>query len=270
MNTNGIFIKGCFIGEPINAVLLWEFRRELRLTRRLIKIAEKCIAEKETHVVNSFEGVCFYIARSIIWSSKSAFDNLVLGHFETVEMVIRATIENRVTFDLIFNDEIHSLWKYYIAYSQYQLIKGFNKNPADCKHFIRLREELELPSEFFEKRGDKKPYIELHYGWTYKLETINPKNRFKFKGLCDAVKWSEQNYEDFQGMSGSVHGSPFFQKVTRHASVERIMNLFSCIYINLFQLVTTYCDDIWGDDFDAVTEELESIFDHFVEVYAQA
>lgn len=132
MNTNGIFIKGCFIGEPFNAVLLWEFRRELRLTRRLIKIAEKCIAEKETHVVNSFEGVCFYIARSIIWSSKSAFDNLVLGHFETVEMVIRATLEN-----------------------------------------------------------------------------------------------------------------------------------------NLFQLVTTYCDDIWGDDFDAVTEELESIFDHFVEVYAQ-
>ena len=31
MNTNGIFIKGCFIGEPFNAVLLWEFRRELRL-----------------------------------------------------------------------------------------------------------------------------------------------------------------------------------------------------------------------------------------------
>ena len=82
MSTNSIFMKGRLFGDSYRAVDLWEFRRELTLTKRLIKIAEKYVAEKETHSADSFEGVCFYIARSIITYSKSAFDNLVLGHFD--------------------------------------------------------------------------------------------------------------------------------------------------------------------------------------------
>ena len=78
MGTDNVIMKGRPFGAPYNAVDLWEFRRELTLTKRLIKCAENCIAQKETHSANSHEGVCFYIARSIIAYAKSAFDNLVL------------------------------------------------------------------------------------------------------------------------------------------------------------------------------------------------
>jgi len=49
MSTNSIFMKGRLFGDSYRAVDLWEFRRELTLTKRLIKIAEKYVAEKETH-----------------------------------------------------------------------------------------------------------------------------------------------------------------------------------------------------------------------------
>ena len=38
-------------------------------------------------------------------------------------------------------------------------------------------------------------------------------------------------------------------------------------YINLYLLVVMYCNGIWGEAFDLITEELESIFIHFIEVY---
>lgn len=269
MSTNSIFMKGRLFGDSYRAVDLWEFRRELTLTKRLIKIAEKYVAEKETHSADSFEGVCFYIARSIITYSKSAFDNLVLGHFDTTEMIIRAMVENRVILDLIFNDTKYFLWKYYLVYSHHKHFAQSDNSVTDHNRFAKLCTDLEIDSEFLERRGNKKPYIEMPYGWTYKLETITPENRFKFKGLCDAAEGQEQNYSDFQWMSRSVHGTSYFEKVTHYSGAERIMSLFSSIYINLYLLVVMYCDDLWGNDFDVITEELESIFHHFFEVYDQ-
>lgn len=267
MGTDNIIMKGRLFGAPYSAVDLWEFRRELTLTKRLIKCAENCIEQKETHSADSYEGVCFYIARSIIAYAKSAFDNLVLGHFDTTEMVTRAMVENRVILELIFDDDQLSLWKYYLVYSHYKSIGQSHCSSKDRTYFDRLCTDLRIASDFLENRGDKKPYIELQYGWTYRLDSIKPENRFKFKGLCDAVEGKQQNYDDFQWMSKSVHGTSYFEKVTGSHGAERIISLFTSIYINLYLLVVMYCDGIWGEDFDLITDELETIFHHFIEVY---
>lgn len=269
MSTDNILMKGRLFGNPYSAVNLWEFRRELTLTKRLIKIAEKCVSEKETHSANSFEGVCFYIARSIITYSKSAFDNLVLGYFDTTEMIIRVMVENRVILDLICNDEEHDLWKYYLVHSHYQYLKQSENGIASHDYFTDLCSELDISSEFLEKRGDKRPFIELPYGWTYMLDEIRKENRFKFKGLCDVAEGKQQNYKDFSWMSKSSHGTSYFEKVSNYGGAERIMSLFSSIYINLYLLAMMYCDGTWGEDFDAVTEELETVFYHFFELHDQ-
>ena len=93
MDKNNLVMKSRLFGDPYGAVNLWEFRRELTLLKRLVKIAENCVLKKETHEPDSFEGVCFYIARSIVAYSKAAFDNLVLGHLDATEMVIRSIVE---------------------------------------------------------------------------------------------------------------------------------------------------------------------------------
>ena len=258
-------MKERLFGDSYRAIGLWECRRELTLIKRLIKIAERYVAEKETHAADSFEGVCFYIARSIVDYSKVAFDNLVLGHFDATEMVIRTMIENRVILDLIFNDEKRYLWKYYLVQSHRKAFEQDDGSINNRDRFSALCKELEIDSDFLEKRGDKKPYIEYPYGWTYKLETINPENRFTFKGLCDAAEEKRLNYKDFQWMSKSAHGTSYFEKVTHYTGIERIMSLFTSIYMNLYLLVVMYCDEIWDDDFDCITEELELIFHRFTD-----
>ena len=269
MSTSNTIMKGRLFGDPYRAIDLWEFRRELTLVKRLINIAEKCVDAKETHSADTFEGVCFYIARSIIGYSKGAFDNLVLGYFDATEMIIRTIIENRVILDIIFNDEKQLLWKYYLVQSYRNSLIQTDRSISSSDRFNQLCEELEIAPEFLQPRGNRKPYIALNYGWTYMLDTIRPEKRFTFDGICDAAEGQRQNYQDFQWMSKSSHGTSYFEKVTHYTGTERIMSLFSSIYINLYLLITMYCDGIWGNDFDEVTDEIETIFYHFFEVYDQ-
>lgn len=265
MDKNNLVMKSRLFGDPYGALNLWEFRRELTLLKRLVKIAENCVLKKETHEPDSFEGVCFYIARSIVAYSKAAFDNLVLGHLDATEMVIRSIVENRVILDIIYNDETISLWKYYLVYSHYKSLRQTKNNPEIRIRFAEWCAELGIETDFIEKRGNKKPYIEFSYGWTYKLATIESKNRFTFKGLCDAAEGKQRNYKDFQWMSKAVHGTSYFEKVINYADAMRIVSLLSSIYINLYLLVVMFCDGIWDEDFDLVTEELEALFFHFIE-----
>lgn len=267
MNTDRMIMKARLFGDPYSAVDLWEFRRELTLIKRLIKISENCVSQREAHSPDSFEGVCFYIARSIVNYAKTAFDNLVLGHFDTTEMVIRTMIENRIILDLIFNNKEVSLWKYYLVYSHYKTLGKAKLTPELRTRFTEWCTELEIDSDFIESHGSKKPYIEYSYGWTYKLESIKPENRFTFKGLCDAAEGEQKEYMDFQWMSKAVHGTSYYEKVTSYTGIMRIMSLLSSIYIHLYLLVVMYCDGIWGEDFDLATEELENIFMHFIEEY---
>lgn len=266
MSTDNVIMKGRLFCDPYRVVDLWEFRRELTLIKRLIKISEKCVLEKEIRASDTFDGVCFYIARSIINYSKAAFDNIVLGHFDVAEMIVRTMIENRVILDLIFNDEDQYLWKYYLIHSHRELLKQLDGYIASQDPFFELCKDLEIEPEFFEKPSKAKPYIDKAYGWTYKLNTIPKDERFTFKGLCSATGEARQNYKDFKWMSKSSHGTSYFEKVVGHNGSEFIMSLISSIYINLYLLVVMYCDGIWGEDFEVVSNEIDLIFHHFYEV----
>lgn len=267
MSTDGIVMKRRLFCDPYSAVELWEFRRELTLTKRLIKTAEKCVEKRKTRDINSFEGVCFYIARSIVNYSKAAFDSMVLGHFDTTEMITRTMLENRVILELIFKHNEYSLWKYYLIHSHYKSL-GLPDDTDKCADFDEVCKELDIAADFLESRGKAKPYIQYPYGWTYKVKEIRAENRFKFKGLCDAVGGQQSVYKEFQWMSKAVHGTSFFEKVMENNHVGRIMSLFTGIYINLYLLIVMYCDGIWENDFDVLTDELEAIFYHFYDVHA--
>jgi len=172
--------------------------------------------EKETHSSNTFDGVCFYIARSIVNYAKAAFDNMVLGHFDTSEMIVRTMIENRVILDLIFNDEEQYLWKYYLVHSHRKSLKQSDGSIANPDHLARLCKELEIESEFLEKPSEAKPYIDKLYGWTYKINDIPKDERFTFKGLSSAKGEEQYNYKDFQWMSKSSHGTSYFEEVYQY------------------------------------------------------
>lgn len=49
MSTDIIIMKGRLFGDSARALDLWEFRRELTLTKRLIKIAEKYLRYRKEH-----------------------------------------------------------------------------------------------------------------------------------------------------------------------------------------------------------------------------
>lgn len=167
------------------AVVLCEYSRELNLIKWLIEIVEEYVANKATMNIECFDGVCYLFAKSIIDYSKMAYDNLILGHFYANRMILRAIIENNVCMDITLRYQDEELWKYYLIQSFYKTYsmrkKGISKENQELLE--ELYKEYAISSEFIEKRKskcngqvkEKKAYIDINYGWTYKVN-----NRFNF------------------------------------------------------------------------------------------
>lgn len=237
------------------AVVLCEYTKELFLLKEYIKIAEKAVSCKENSTWNSYEGICYMFAKSINEYAKMAYDNIILGHFFATHMIIRTMIENNVCLDIILNDEKEELWKYYFVQScRNSVMQAKDSLSQKDEDFIRqMYSDYGIDSEFYEKRGKKKPYIDLKYGWTYK---VNLYKKFDFKGVCNLVNASD--YDDFSMMSEYSHGTSIYQKMGGSISVEHIMNMISSIYVGLYRLVTMYCWDCVEDSFDRVSEKIDN------------
>ena len=260
MNSN--VMKGRLFCDELNALSLLEFKHELKLLKRIIKITEGCVEKKAVHETNTFDGVCYYIARSIVQYSKVAFDNLILGHYDACEMVNRTIIENKVILDMIYFDNTSTLWKNYIMQAHWMAKKARGIDPAQDKFISDVLAESSISRTFVDKENRKKPYIEMAYGWAY--ERFGSK-KFDFENLC---KINESlDYKEFQHMSQYSHNTSFYRKVIQNSGIDRIMGLIAVIYMGMYELVTHYCDGIWDDDFDRVTWELESIFRRYMEEY---
>lgn len=255
INTDDLFC------DEYRAVMMCEYTHELSLLQQLIKIADDCVAQKRTNNTFSFEGICYIFARSIVDYAKMAYDNLLLGHFYATNMITRTIVENNVCFDIILNDGKKELWKYYLVQSYKNSVTKPKGGMSD-KSIEILKEmytDLDIESTFIEMRGEKKPYIDLPYGWTYKIN-----RRFNFEGVCDLV--NKNDYNDFKMMSTYSHGTAIHLKISGMASMDHIMNMISSIYIGLYRLVTMYCWDCVDESFDVVTDEIESIiYDYFDE-----
>lgn len=248
--------------DELNAITLYEYKHELSLLRQLIKMAERAVNQMECSDVWSYNGICQMFAESIVSYAKMAHDNMILGHLNAANMVLRVIIENSVFFELIFDHEKEELWKYYLVqtYRDSVILSKEEVSQQDMEFFKDMCQRYGIDNAFLEKGNRKRPYIDENYGWTYKL---NKKEYFNFKGVCNLVDKSE--YLGFELMSPYSHGTAITTKLSSSATIDRIMSMIVTIYIALYRLVTLYCWDAVDDGFDGVTESIESIISNYIE-----
>lgn len=250
-------------GNEYNACALCEYQRELQLVKKLINISEKAVEQQTPENTWSYEGICHSFAKTIVDYSKMAYDNVVLGHFHAVNMIIRTILENLVCLDIIVNNPEHELWKYYWAYSYREAICKSGRPPTrDELTFLQgLYNDLNISEDFYIKQGEKKAYIQRPYGWTYK---INKNKQFTFENICKLVD-GDAEYHGFSMMSAYSHGTSFYTKMHSSIFVSDMMVMFMNLYINLYRMVIIYCWDKVGEDFDDITDELDWIFNRFIQ-----
>ena len=248
--------------DEFKAFILCEYKKELRLIKKMINISEEAIGRQDTHNTWSYEGICHSFAKTIVDYNKMAYDNLILGHFDAVHMISRAVLENLVCLDVIMSNQDFELWKYYWAYSHYHdLKKNKRMGKIDFSKILDIF-DWTVSEDFYMSPGKNKkgkeiqPYIERLYGWTYK---INLEQRFSFAGLCDLLG-DKAAYDEFGLLSEYSHGTSFYRKLQSSIGVDNMMFIFVNMYWSLYRMVTIYCWDKVNEDFDNVIDELEFIF----------
>lgn len=257
---NDVVSRNKLFCNEFNAMVLLEYQDILNLVRRLIEIGDKCIEGRRNQKDFTYEDVCEMFAEAIVDYSKIAYDNVILGHFDTVYMVYRAILENVVCLDIILNDEAEELWKNYVVYSyRNTILKSNGRFHEEClKTLYELYENLKIDKEFYEKGDKGKAYIDKNYGWTYKVN-----KEFNFKGLCALV--NRNDYKDFKFASEFSHGTALHLKIGCSASIDRIIGMLLDIYIGLHRMITMYCWEEAGDEFDYVSEAIEEIFYSYID-----
>lgn len=68
-------------------------------------MTEEAVEKKKPSDEWSFEGICHMFAKASVAHAKMAYDNMVLGHNDAANMILRAFIENCVSFEVIFDHE---------------------------------------------------------------------------------------------------------------------------------------------------------------------
>ena len=240
--------------DEFKAFILCEYKKELRLIKKMINISEEAIGRQDTHNTWSYEGICHSFAKTIVDYNKMAYDNLILGHFDAVHMISRAVLENLVCLDVIMSNQ------------DFQKKKIKNAGRTDLSELLDIF-DWTIPEDFYKSPGkDKKgkeikPYIERLYGWTYK---INLEQRFSFAGLCDLLD-DKAAYDVFGLLSEYSHGTSFYRKLQSSIGVDNMMFIFINMYWSLYRMVTIYCLDNANEDFNVVAEKLESIFYRYIQ-----
>lgn len=126
-----------------------------------------------------------------------------------------------------------------------------------------LYSELNIEPEFYKKKSEKKPYINLNYGWAYKIS-----DKLSAGALCD--KCNRTLRGDFRTMSEYSHGTSIYLKVFDFTNHEHIMNMISFLYFRLFEVVNIYCLDTIGSDYNNARYELDEIFEQYWYSYCPA
>jgi len=266
----GKFIdKNALIGDDYRAVILCEYTHDLSLIKQLIEIAEKAVSLKKPSDTWTSDGMCYLFAKSIVSYAKMAYDNMILGHFDATNMIVRTIIENNVCLDIMQRYEKEELWKYYLVQSYRNSIMCSGKElEADELNFLnKIYSDYGIENEFIEKskkKDAKRPYayIDKNYGWTYKIN-----KNFTFSGLCELV--DKREYNDFKMMSMYSHGTAIHLKINGSVSMDNIMSMISSIYIGLYRLVTMYCWNEVDVEFDDVTEEIEVIIYDYLDINSE-
>lgn len=242
-------------GNNNTAVALCEYTEELSLLKEFIEIADEAVQTRASEQDASHKGICYLFARAIVNYTKMAYDNILIGHFKAAHMIMRPMVENLVCLDVIIHNEKKELWKYYYVQSYRNTMKLAKKemDPRTVSHIREMCSMYNIDDDFLEKGDKKKAYIELDYGWAYKVN-----KECNFSALCKLV--SSIDREDFRMLSDYAHGTSLYQKFFDSTSIEHIMNMFSIIYTVIERLIRMYCWDSVDDYFEELAETLEYRF----------
>lgn len=247
--------------DKYHAVILCEYQRDLALLKCLIEMVESAVEKKSPATSWCHDDICYRFAKSIVDYGKMAYDTMQLGHFNATLMIVRTIIENNVCLDILLQDATNELWKYYLTYSyKHSTIREGRETAPHLLSFMdEIYQHYNIDADFIEMRGEKKPYIDLPYGWTYKIN-----KKFNFAGLCELV--NAKDYDDFKMMSEYSHGTAIYLKLGGLSSMDHIMTMISSLYIGIYRLVTMYCWDTVDPEFDDVTDEIESLIYQYLEL----
>lgn len=255
-----IIDKSALYGDKYNAFVLCEYTREMELIKRFIDIAETAVKRKTQKDTWTFDGVCYSFAKTIVDYSKMLYDNIVLGHFQAVNMIMRAIVENYVFLDIVINYNNKELWKYYLVYSYKNTICEAGRTPTqkELEFLDKMYVDLGICSDFYTKQNGKTPYNERNYGWTYQIN-----KEFNFRGISKLVE--EMENHSFKMMSTYSHSTSFYMKFESQISVDRMMYMFTNVYIELQQMIKLYCLDVVEDSFYEVSSAITSIIRRYIE-----
>lgn len=94
-------------GNSYRATALYDYKEELTLLKALINKVSDAVYCQESMKEIDLDTISYIFARSIVDYAKSAYDNIVLGHFNSAFMIIRTIIENTACLDAIikYNDK---------------------------------------------------------------------------------------------------------------------------------------------------------------------
>lgn len=252
----GIVNKRNLFCNEWRALTLLECKHDMSLLKQQIKMTEEAVAKKKPSDDWSFEGICHMFAKASVAHAKMAYDNMVLGHNDAANMILRAFIENCVSFEVIFDHEEEGLWRYYLVQSYRDTIVRPDKDtPEKDRLFLEdMYQRYGIGDDFLQKNGKKKAFIDMPYGWTYKIN-----KNFNAEGFCNLVDEDDRmgSYTGFKMMSPYSHGTSLRNMLSGSSSLDQVMSMISTLYFFLFHLAYLYCLDSMNERYDAVTEELE-------------
>ena len=79
-----IYIDKLF-GNDYYSLILCEFTYEKDLLKKFIEVCDDGVNNKYTNETDTYDGICYRFAKSIITYAKSSYDNLILRHFDICE-----------------------------------------------------------------------------------------------------------------------------------------------------------------------------------------
>lgn len=257
--------------DDLKSLTLLEFNYEIDLLKRFIEVCDAEVLKKRIEKINTYEGIVYNFAKSIVSYAKISFDNIILGHFDVSSMIDRILIENIVCMDLIINNDEIELWKYYYLHCYKKDVINLQKEKTKRRNilfhttyqdFLEICDDLEVDNDFIKvrknKNGKKYAYIDLDYGWTYKIN-----KNFSFKGLCKLI--NSADYKFFSLASLYSHGTSLALKIGSNMTIDRIFYLITSLYVSLYRMISMYCWDCVGDEFYELSEEIEDIVNHYID-----
>ena len=238
-----------------NTQALKEYDKELLLLKEIITLLSEKLEKQKVGCYESYEGVCYLFAKSVIEYCKMIYDNILLGHLETANIVSRTMIENMVLLEVIMNSNKVELWKFYYVHSEWKRIYQLYRN--DPQKQKCCMDEICTPLNL--SRRVLQGHMDETYGWTFPIGLAT-----SFRKMCEMV--NENIYAEYELLCEYAHGTSFYQKVSNKNNTQETELCISCIYYRgIVPLVRRYFGEEGAEKLVKLKNEFEKAYESSLE-----